>query len=279
MPRIIIEQDGSTWIAKFSNPPEGYMDNQTVEEFSALLDDVDKSETVRAVILTGNDPDVFIRHFDVSSLLATSQKMAARDLKFSIDRPVPENNVHVCYRRMEEMSVIFIAAINGSAMGGGFEMVLACDFRLVKQGPYDLGLPEINIGILAGAGGTQRLTRLIGQAKAMEMELLGRTISPDEAVSYGVAMECVDGNVVARALQIALKLAEKSPRASGHIKKLIKGVGDWGFEEGLANERTLFCDLMIDPRGLADMEKMLEGTNAIRDPEESAASRRPGGSK
>ena len=153
-------------------------------------------------------------------------------------------------------------------------MVLACDFRLVKQGDYDLGLPEINIGILAGAGGTQRLPRLIGEAKAMEMQMLGRTLSPDEAVSYGIAMECVDGDVVARAREIAAKLAEKSPRASGHIKKLIKNAGKWNYEEGLAHERTLFCDLMVDERGLADMRKMLEGSNDIRDPDECANSRK-----
>jgi enoyl-CoA hydratase/carnithine racemase len=271
--RLISEKDGTTRIAKFTNPPDGYMDDQTVDEFSSFLDDVENDEIVRVVILTGHDPDVFIRHFDVSAILANSKKMAAREMTFSLDRPVPESGIHVCFRRMETMPVLFIAAINGSAMGGGFEMVLACDFRLVKQGDYDLGLPEINIGILPGAGGTQRLPRLVGQAKALEMELLGRTISPDEAVTFGVAMECVDGDVVARAREIARKLAEKSPRASGHIKKLIRGAAHWSPEQGLANERTLFCDLMVDERGLADMEKMLKGRNDIRDPDEQANSR------
>ncbi|MEH6405290.1 MAG: enoyl-CoA hydratase/isomerase family protein [Sneathiella sp.] len=272
-PRMIVEKTETIWIVKFNNPPHGYMDDPMVDAFVDFLDNAEKDEALRVVILTGNEPDVFIRHFDVGVLLANSQKMAKRGLTFSADRPVPEAAIHACYRRIEEMSVVFIAAINGSAMGGGFEMVLACDFRLVKQGPYDLGLPEINIGILPGAGGTQRLPRLIGQAKALEMELLGRTLSPDEAVSYGIAMECIDGDVVARAREIAKKLSEKSARASAHIKKLIRGSSEWELEDGLAKERTLFCDLMVDERGLADMARMVNGDNDIRDPEQSADSR------
>lgn len=274
MPRIIVEKSDTVWVARFHNPPQGLMDNGTVAELCALLDEAEASESLRVVILTGDESGVFIRHFDVSSLLDLGSKMAGRGLTFSPDRPVPENDVQTCFRRMTEMPVLFIAAINGTAMGGGFELALACDFRLVQSGPYDLGLPEINLGLLAGAGGTQRLTRLVGEGRSMEMQLLGRTLSPREALAYGIAMECVDGDVLARARDIAAKLAEKSPRASAHIKRLIKGTGDRTLDDDLAVERTLFCDLMVDPRAHAEMEAVLTGSGDIRDPDERAAARR-----
>ncbi|ARN75569.1 hypothetical protein BST96_16530 [Oceanicoccus sagamiensis] len=136
---------------------------------------------------------------------------------------------------------------------------------MVQQGDYDLGLPEINLGLLGGAGGTQRLPRLIGQSKALEMELLGQTISPAQAVQWGIAMECVEGDVVARSIEIANKLATKDPRASAHIKQLIRGSADWELEEGLAKERTLFCDLMVAPDSLQAMKDFVENDGDIRD--------------
>jgi enoyl-CoA hydratase len=167
---------------------------------------------------------------------------------------------------MEAMGKPFIAAINGSAMGGGFELALACDIRIVKDGPYDLGLPEVNLGILPGAGGTQRLAGLVGKAKALDLMLLGRTMTPREATDLGLASYCVKENVLEKALEVAALLASRSPRAVSHIKDLIQGVNNRSAEDGFARERTLFCDLMVDERGLEEMRKMAAGERDIRDP-------------
>ena len=174
---------------------------------------IERDAAIRVVVLTGASSDVFVRHYDVRELEQRGRALAKRGLKFSLDRPVPETRLHACCRRIEQSAKPFIAAINGTAMGGGFELALSCDLRLVQDGPFSLGLPEVNIGLLPGGGGTQRLTRLVGPGRALELMLLGRTFSPRDAVAMGLASECVDGPVLPRALDLAAELAGKS--ASG----------------------------------------------------------------
>jgi enoyl-CoA hydratase/carnithine racemase len=271
MTQLTIEKIENISLVRFCNPPYGYMDGETEKELKAFIDDVEKDDDIRAVVFTGGLEDVFIRHYDVSVLYQRSKAMAEKSMSFDISRPVPEPVLHQCLRRMEAMPKAFIAAINGSAMGGGFELALACDIRLVKDGPYDLGLPEINLGILPGAGGTQRLPRLIGESRALELELLGRTMSPREAKEIGLAAHCIEGDVVAKALDIAKALASRSPKAFAHIKKLVRGAATTSGEEGLAQERTLFCDLMVDERALDEMGRMDSGARDIRDPDFAAS--------
>ena len=263
--QIMIDVSGAVLIARIGNPPAGYMDADTETELAALLNRVETDDAVRAVVLTGSLPDVFIRHYDVGVLEKTSRAMAERGMTFSLDRLVPETLYLTCLRRIEEMPKPFVAAINGTAMGGGFELTLACDIRLARQGDFSLGLPEINVGLLPGAGGTQRLARLIGEARALEMIMLGRTVSPDEALDLGIVSACVDGDVVAAALKYARELATKPPKALSHIKQLIRGSTGRPLADGLADERTLFCDLMVNPQTIELMTEMNNGTRGIQD--------------
>jgi len=265
--QVSLELQDAVAVVTFHNPPDGYMDGQTEIEFEKALDEIEENESIRVAVLTGGQEDVFIRHYDVNVLNERSKSMVAKGMAFDPSRSVPEALLHKCFRRMESMPKPFVAAINGSAMGGGFELALACDIRLVKNGPYDLGLPEINIGLLPGAGGTQRLTRLVGEAKALELMLLGRTISPQEATNLGLASFCVDGDVAQKAMEIAKTLASRSLRATKHIKDLIYGVHHRTVEDGFARERTLFCDLMVDEFSAEEMQKMADGERDIRDPD------------
>jgi enoyl-CoA hydratase len=144
-------------------------------------------------------------------------------------------------------------------MGGGLELALSCDLCIVRDGPFDLGLPEINIGLLPGGGGTQRLTRIVGRARALELMLWGKTFSPREAVVLGLASECVAGPILPRALQVASELAAKSPQAIAHIKRLVREFSSGDMRLGLAAERTLFCDLMVSRAAIEAMHAMNSG--------------------
>lgn len=267
MTQITIEQTDQTLVATITNPPEGYMNEETAGELMALLDRVEADDTVRSVILTGGISGTFIRHYDVRQLHKTGEEMADKGYAFDPLRPVPETPFLKALRRIELMPKPFIAAINGTAMGGGFELALACDIRLAADGPYDLGLPEINIGLLPGAGGTQRLSRLIGEGRALELILSGATFSPERAEALGIVSRCVKGDVLVPALKLAHHLSGLHPKAVAHIKRLVRGSTTRDLDEGLATERTLFCDLMVDRESLALMSKLnrgdLEITNAL----------------
>lgn len=246
-------------LLRFHNPPRGLMDGATETELESALDEIERREQLRVVILTGGEEGVFIRHYDVAVLEERARKMQARGLTFSIDRPVPESPIHRCLRRIEASGRIYIAALNGTAMGGGYELALACDLRIAQAGDYRIGLPESNIGLLPGAGGTQRLPALIGRAKALEFLLLGRSFTPAEAAAAGLVNECCTGPALERALEIAHALADKQPRALAHIKRLVRRADP----AGLAAERTLFCELMVDARSIELMRQMNSGERAI----------------
>ncbi|MDP6389616.1 MAG: enoyl-CoA hydratase/isomerase family protein [Alphaproteobacteria bacterium] len=265
MVQIVAKHDGPVMIATITNPPDGYMDAGTEGELAALLDLVEEDRDIRAVVFTGGMADVFIRHYDVGVLEELSRGMAGRGMTFDTSRSVPESPYHLCLRRIASMPKAFVAAINGTAMGGGFELALACDIRVAKDGPYWLGLPEINIGLLPGAGGTQRLPRLIGEGRALEMMLRGRTLRPREAAEWGLVSACVDGDVVAVASAIAHEVARKPARALANIKRLVRGSTSRPLSEGMADERTLFCDLMVSEEAIALMSDFNAGRRDIRD--------------
>lgn len=259
----LARQDARTACLRFHNPPHGFMDERTENELGSALDAIDAAPDLAAVVLTGAEDGVFIRHYDVGVLEARARAMAARGLKFTTDRPVPESPIHRCLARIEASPRIFIAALNGTAMGGGYELALACDLRYAQRGPWRIGLPETNIGLLPGAGGTQRLAALIGADRALESILLGRTFSPEEAAAAGLVHACVEAPVLGYALGIAARLADRPLAALAHVKRLVRSAARVPFAQGLAEERTLFCDLMVNPATIEHMRQMNAGERAI----------------
>lgn len=260
---IQIQVEGAVATLRFANPPEGFMDDGTEASLAAALDRVEGDAAIRAIVLAGAEPGVFIRHFDVRVLEQRARKMAARGMTFVIDRPVPETALLASFRRIEDSAKPYVCAINGSAMGGGFELALCCDLRIAQDGPFVLGLPEVNIGLLPGAGGTQRLPRLVGVARALEIALLGKTVVPSEAMRLGLVHECVP-DAVARALELARELVAKPAAAIAHVKRLVRGALAMPLDQGLARERTLFCDLMVRDEAITRMAEMNAGRRDIR---------------
>ena len=263
--RVRLDRYGPVAVVTLVNPPHGLMDEAMETALAAAIDDLDADPEIRSVVLTGGQDGVFVKHYDVAVLEARGRHLAERGYEFTPDRPVPEAPLHTTLRRMEESGKAYVAALNGTAMGGGFELALACDIRLVQIGDFRFGLPEINLGILPGAGGTQRLPRLIGGARAARMMLLGDTLSPQELADCGLAVACVDGPVLPAALDVAHRLARKPPRALTHIKTLLLSAAETPHETGLAKERTLFCDLMTDDEALRLMGEWADGRRDIRD--------------
>lgn len=258
--KVDLQVEGEIAIVRFSNPPDGYMDDDTSAGLLMALDRIESDDAIRVAVLTGADEGVFIRHFDVRILEERGRALAARGLSFTEDRPVPPSPLHDALRRMERCPKPLIAALNGVTMGGGFEVALGCDIRLAEAGDYQIGLPEANIGLLPGAGGTQRLPRLIGEARALEFLLTGRTVTPERAEHYGLVSACVEAPVLDHALEMARDLCAKPAIALVHIKRLTRlGANN----DMLAAERTLFCDLMVSDEGIELMARMNAGGDIL----------------
>lgn len=266
MSQLRIERAGPVATITITNPPMGYMDAATVPELDAATAELEADGAIRAIVITGGLPGVFIRHYSVRELEQLSVNLRAAGVQVDPSRTLPERDLDRVFRRLETMPKPVIAAINGLAMGGGFELALACDLRVAEEGDYELGLPEVRLGILPGAGGTQKLARLTGMARALEMTLRGRTISPAEAHALGIVQELAPaGGALSRALEIAAELSLRPPRAVAHIKRLVRMAPETPLADGLALERTLFLDLLVSDDALQLMNRMNAGDLDIRD--------------
>ena len=156
---------------------------------------------------------------------------AGADLKGFLERPADDNiamvrRAHQVFDRFAAEAPVFIAAIAGHALGGGYEIALACDLRVAAQGSYRLGLPEVTLGLLPGTGGTQRLPRLIGRGRALELMTTGRTVTPEEAERLGMVDRLVPaGELEAAVAQLAAPLAGGAPLAVAAVKRaVVEGV-------------------------------------------------------
>jgi enoyl-CoA hydratase/3-hydroxyacyl-CoA dehydrogenase len=148
------------------------------------------------------------------------------------------DQMHGLLREMESSRIATIAAVNAVAFGGGCELAMACDFRIAAESAT-FGQPEINLGIIPGFGGTQRLPRLVGEAKALEMNLIGEPVSSGEAYEYGLANRVVpDHELLDTALAWARKLAQQAPLAIEQIKQ-VSAAGD--LDEGIETEKRAFA--------------------------------------
>lgn len=262
--RLSLHRQGGTAVVRLFNPPHGFMDEAMETELAYALDQLDAWPEGRVVVLTGDEPGMFVRHYDVAVLHQRAQAMLARGKTFSVERPVPQGGIHRCIERIDASPLVFIAAINGVAMGGGFELALGCDIRLAQKGDYQLGLPELNLGLLPGAGGTQAMAALLGTGRTLFHLLTAKVFNPDELLALGLVSSCTP-DVLADALRLAEQIEAVPARACANIKRLVRNAPRWGRAEGLAAERTLFCDCMVDPQAQPLMADVARGERTIAD--------------
>jgi enoyl-CoA hydratase len=166
------------------------------------------------------------------------------------------------FNELEALPVPVIAAISGFALGGGMELALACDFRICGK-DAKMGFPEIKLGIFPGAGGTQRLPRLIGVGRAREMIYLGATIDADTALQYGLCNRVVSGDPVDEAMKMAEKLATRPPVALAGVKGVINFGMNAGLRESIAFEQRAWADLFSTADQKEGMNAFLEKRKAV----------------
>lgn len=265
MPQVSLVREAGIALVTIGTPGQIYMTAESGAELDAVTRQVESDEDVRVVVFTGGAPGVFIQHYSVQELVESAERLQAGRVTVDESQEPQSFPLDRAYRRVETMAKPAIAAINGNCMGGGFEFALCCDLRIVEDGPYLLGLPEVTVGILPGGGGTQRLPRVIGMARALEFMLLGRTVDPRQAVACGLVNELAPGKALDRAMELARQLASRSPRALAHIKRLARTATEKPLAEGLRLERNLFMDLMTTERALELMKAYLAGTRTLRD--------------
>jgi enoyl-CoA hydratase len=250
-----VEHDQGVAICTMVNPPMNYLTAPMTQELGQLIGEVAGDGAVRSVMLTGGVPGKFITHYSVEELAI----LAADPQAYRERGPQGEAAFHALLNAVQRLPKPVIAAINGDCMGGGFELALACDFRLAAIGPYLIGLPESLLGILPGGGGTQRLTRLIGAAKALEVMLFGNVYPPDEAARLGLVHRAVpEHELMDIALDWARQLAKQPPKALAMIKRAVYEGGDTDLLHGLAIERECFTEVMCSADARRGMAGYLE---------------------
>ncbi len=241
------EIHGPVIIWKFHNPPKNLFTSETRAELDDLVEAFELDSRLRVAILTSALPQVFIQHFDVSSLVTWAEALRAVPAD---QRPQPPSQRPSPRGIGRPGLKPIICAINGQTAGGGLEIALACDFRFMSRNAT-AGFPEVLGGILPGGGGTQRTARLLGTAKELEMILLGKPINADEAERIGlVHRACDPEELMPAALEFAKQLATRPPLAVAMIKRCIYEGAEMPLEDGLALERELFRKTLISDEAL-----------------------------
>ena len=231
MRAIVFEkEDGILW-ARLNRPEAlNAINEEVVEGLEKLVAKVREEKDIRVVVIIGTGK-AFCAGADIKMFLR-SDTFAAREIIERLGKAL---------EAFEDLDVPIIAAINGFALGGGCEMAMACDIVIASE-KASFGQPEINIGIIPGAGGTQRLARLIGWKKAMELCLTGDRISAGEAERLGLVNRVVkDEELENEVRNLAKKIAEKSPYAVMLVKQAVNRGFKMGLKDGIAYERDLFA--------------------------------------
>ena len=262
-----IEDQGQIIICYLSNPPTHTLTAQGLLEIHDFLDSLVSNKELRILAFTGAGEDVFIRHYEVGELADTAEKNIGRqeETKKPDNNPIKElHGFHKMLLKIRDLDAIVVAGINGNTAGGGCEFSLGCDLRVMSSGDYFIGLPETSVGILPGGGGTQRLARLIGSSRALDLILHGQLISNVKALEFGIINEILPKESFLKSLKEYCRiLANRAPIALREVKRAIHRGMDLPLEEALLIEQEAFNKTMNSKDAAKAMRTMLNSKEEI----------------
>ena len=248
MENVLMKKNGEIGIVTVNRPQQmNSMNSLTRSELAEAFKLLENDKNIAVILLTGSKGKAFIAGADIKEFL---NQTIETEKKLEEDWIV--TNI------ISNLKKPVIAVIDGFCLGGGLELAMSCDLRIASD-RSKLGQPEINIGIIPGAGGTQRLTRLIGEGRAMEMILTGRMITAEEAFRYGIINFVYDSdNLMDEAMKIANTIGEKSKYAVERAKKSVKAVSEMKLEDGLKLEREMFIECLNSEDGREGITAFIE---------------------
>ncbi len=227
---LLYEKQGAIAVLTVNRPAlRNAVNDETIEELDAALSGVERDSELRALIITGAGDKAFVAGADINELKTRDGVRG---------RAVTRRRQEV-FTRVESLEIPSIAAINGFAMGAGLELAMSCTLRLAAS-TAKLGQPEVKLGITPGAGGTQRLPRLVGMGRALEMILTGEPVDAQTALAWGLVNRVVEPNeLLSEARKLAETLAARPRLAVQYAKEAVLRFADGSLAEGLAHESYL----------------------------------------
>lgn len=243
---LVVVEGGPITTVRLENPPLNLVTVELTQRLDGALASIEDDRDVRCVVVTGTGDRAFCAGSDVKEFASLRGRVG--EGKLLLEKAV--------YRRLARLPVPTIAAIQADALGGGLELALCCDLRIADERSR-LGLPEVRLGVMPGSGGTQRLPRVIGIAKAKELILTGEIISAAEAAEIGLVNRvAAEGRALAETMEMAETIAARGPIAVREAKRALDLAGDVTLDEGLARE-------LDASERIFDSEDMMEGAEAF----------------
>ena len=249
----ITSRRGPVEIAAFSNPPHNYITKGVIDELEQLVVEW-RDPSIRTVVIQSNDQNAgLFTMYSVEELDGLASDPALSRYAGPLVR-----GYKGIFDQMTALPKVIIAAMNGDAMGGGFELTLACDLRIGQRGDFRYGNPEVRAGVIPGAGGTQRVTRLVGLARALDWVLRGRIVTPEVAFELGLVHELVE-DAPARALELAEEISCLPPLSVANAKRALYMGADTNLEAAFEIENMAWTEVMQSD----DAQLALKSINAV----------------
>lgn len=247
--KLDLDHDSGLAILAIDRPKAlNALNSSILEQLEAAIGLLEGKPEIRVLILTGAGDKAFVAGADISELKELSQQQGKR----------ASRRGQRLFSQIEESRLLVIAAINGFALGGGLELAMACDFRVLSEKAI-VGLPEVSLGIIPGYGGTQRLTRIVGADRALELIATGRKIDAAAALSMGIAHRVVaPEELMPQCKSLAMEILANAPLAVSAAKRAVRGAIDACGEEGYYLEAAEFAKLCTSSDAMEGMTAFFE---------------------